>query len=101
MSRIYTSLVLLNAIENCTAGGFVEAQSNTCQIQWYEARNAYNSTCSYHIPRRAAVTEKVAEYLVYKVQYEKAGQKEDIPDFIERIDPELVLEMYVRSSLLT
>jgi elongin-C len=40
----------------------------------------------------------VAEYLVYKVQYEKAGPKEEIPDFIERIVPELVLEMYVAFS---
>ncbi|KAF8496348.1 BTB/POZ protein, partial [Gautieria morchelliformis] len=65
------------------SGGFAEAHSNTCQIQW-----------------RAVVTEKVAEYLVYKVQYEKASAKEEIPDFIERIVPELVLEMLTAADYL-
>jgi transcription elongation factor B subunit 1 len=48
--------------------------------------------------RRPVVTEKVLEYLVHKAQYEKAGPKEEIPDFTERIVPELALEMYVALS---
>lgn len=45
------------------------------------------------IYRRAAVTEKVMEYLVFKAQYDKATTKEEIPDFQERIVPELALEL--------
>ena len=41
------------------------------------------------------VAEKVMEYLVFKAQYENAGPKEDIPDFTERIVPELALETCV------
>lgn len=43
--------------------------------------------------RRAPVTEKVMEYLVFKAQYDKATSKEVIPDFQERIVPELALEL--------
>jgi len=32
------------------------------------------------------------EYLVFKAQYEKATSKEEVPDFGERIVPELALE---------
>ncbi|KAF8586750.1 POZ domain-containing protein, partial [Ramaria rubella] len=66
-----------------TASGFSEAQSNTCQLSL-----------------RAVVTEKVLEYLVFKVQYEKAGPKEEIPDFTERIVPELALEMLMAADYL-
>jgi elongin-C len=37
--------------------------------------------------------EKVAEYMAYKTTYEKAGPKEDVPDFMERIPPEIALEL--------
>ena len=42
---------------------------------------------------RPIVTEKVLEYLAYKTTYENAGPKEDIPDFYERVMPELALEL--------
>lgn len=41
------------------------------------------------------MAEKLVEYLSYKTTYESAGPKEDIPDFFERIMPEIALELYV------
>lgn len=43
------------------------------------------------------MAEKLVEYLSYKTTYESAGPKEDIPDFFERIMPEIALELYVLS----
>lgn len=45
---------------------------------------------------RPIVTEKVLEYLAYKTTYENAGPKEEIPDFYERVMPELALELLSR-----
>lgn len=42
----------------------------------------------------AVVVEKVLEYLTYKRLFE-AGGREEIPDFGQRIPPEIVLELYV------
>ncbi|KAI0260729.1 BTB/POZ protein [Gloeopeniophorella convolvens] len=41
----------------------------------------------------AAVTEKFVEYLSYKTTYENVPTNEDIPDFSERIVPEIALEL--------
>lgn len=41
--------------------------------------------------QRAEVVEKVAEYLVYKDRYKET--KGEIPDFRDRIKPEIALEM--------
>jgi transcription elongation factor B subunit 1 len=41
------------------------------------------------------VTEKFVEYLAYKATYENAPPNEEIPDFIERIAPEIALELCV------
>ncbi|KAF7789245.1 hypothetical protein EIP86_000186 [Pleurotus ostreatoroseus] len=59
-------------------GSFAESAFNTCPV------NA-----------RAIVTEKLCEYMQYKQTYENAPAKEDIPDFQERIPPEVALELYV------
>ncbi|KAI0317845.1 BTB/POZ protein [Amylostereum chailletii] len=56
--------------------GFVEAAMKTCEID-----------------ERAVVTEKLIEYLAYKTTYENAPPKEEIPDFYERIVPEVALEL--------
>ena len=45
-----------------------------------------------------AIVEKVVEYLAHKAQYQNAGVKDDVPDFSERIPPELALELCVSSS---
>ena len=57
---------------------------------------------SAHHPfvRSAAVVEKVLEYLAFKKQYENAGPRDEIPDFQERIPPEVALELYVDFILL-
>lgn len=47
------------------------------------------------IAHRAIVVEKLCEYLQYKQTYETAPAKEDIPEFTERIPPEVALELYV------
>jgi hypothetical protein len=44
---------------------------------------------------RAAVTEKFVEFLAYKATYENVQPNEEIPDFIERIAPEIALELCV------
>ncbi|KAI0084643.1 BTB/POZ protein [Irpex rosettiformis] len=59
-----------------TEGNFVEAAANTCPVQ-----------------ERAIVVEKLCEYMQYKSTYENVPPKEDIPDFAERIPPEIVLEL--------
>lgn len=48
-----------------------------------------------HTRIRGAVVEKVLEYLTYKKIYENAAAREDIPDFKERVLPEVALELYV------
>lgn len=44
---------------------------------------------------RAIIVEKVMEYLSHKHLYGKAGPREEIPDFQDRIVPEIALELYV------
>ena len=39
------------------------------------------------------IVEKLSEYLIYKSTYEKAKKNEDIPDFQERVTPEISLEL--------
>jgi hypothetical protein len=41
------------------------------------------------------VTEKFVEYLAYKTTYENVNPNEEIPDFFERIAPEIALELCV------
>ncbi|KAI9451335.1 BTB/POZ protein [Russula earlei] len=45
------------------------------------------------VDERAAVTEKFVEYLTYKATYENVPSNEEIPDFQERIAPEIALEL--------
>ncbi|KAN0082760.1 BTB/POZ fold [Tylopilus felleus] len=60
-------------------------------------REALANTCP--ISERAAVVEKVCEYMSFKAHYECPGSKEEIPinEFTERIPPEIALELYVFS----
>ncbi|THH01604.1 hypothetical protein EW026_g1103 [Hermanssonia centrifuga] len=50
-----------------------------------------SNTCPVH--ERAIVVEKMCEYLQFKYTYESASPKENVPDFNERIPPELALEL--------
>jgi transcription elongation factor B subunit 1 len=45
------------------------------------------------ISSSAAVVETLLEYLTYKSIWEKSSGKEEIPDFMERIAPEVALEL--------
>jgi len=62
---------------------FSEAASNSC-----------------HIPARGAVGQKVVEYLAHKAQFQNAQAGEDIPDFLDRIPPEIALELLMAADYL-
>ncbi|GAA5825701.1 hypothetical protein JCM3770_004452 [Rhodotorula araucariae] len=47
---------------------------------------------------RAEVVEKVAEYLLYKDRWKET--KGEIPDFRERVKPEIALELLMASDYL-
>lgn len=44
-------------------------------------------------PFRAIIVEKVMEYLAHKHLYGKATGRDEIPDFQERIPPDIALEL--------
>ncbi|KAL1939315.1 hypothetical protein VTO73DRAFT_10118 [Trametes versicolor] len=46
-----------------------------------------------HTNERAVIVEKLCEYLSYKSLYESAKKNEEIPDFQERVYPEISLEL--------
>ncbi|KAI0746375.1 POZ domain-containing protein [Daedaleopsis nitida] len=60
---------------------FSEAISNTCPMN-----------------ERAVIVEKLSEYLTYKSLYESAKKNEEIPDFQERVYPEISLELLVAAD---
>ena len=45
-----------------------------------------------HAATRGAVVDKLVEYLAHKSIYEKKGAT-DVPDFTERVAPEIALEL--------
>ncbi|KAI0700675.1 POZ domain-containing protein [Cerioporus squamosus] len=47
---------------------------------------------------RAVIVEKLCEYLIYKSVYENAKKNEEIPDFQERVYPEISLELLVAAD---
>ncbi|CEL61461.1 Elongin-C OS=Schizosaccharomyces pombe (strain 972 / ATCC 24843) GN=elc1 PE=3 SV=1 [Rhizoctonia solani AG-1 IB] len=56
--------------------GFTEAHSKTISLAY-----------------RAAVVEKVVEYLNFRYLFKDTTKTQDIPDFSKRIPPEIVLEV--------
>ncbi|EJF61552.1 POZ domain-containing protein [Dichomitus squalens] len=60
---------------------FSEALSNICPMN-----------------ERGIIVEKLSEYLIYKSTYEGAKKNEDIPDFQERVQPEISLELLVAAD---
>lgn len=56
-------------------GGFAEAQQGIIKLE----------------EQRAEVVEKVAEYLMFKDRY--TNSKDEIPDFKDRVKPEIALEL--------
>ncbi|KLO17902.1 POZ domain-containing protein [Schizopora paradoxa] len=67
-----------------TGEGFAEATSGVCNIPDY----------------RGAVVEKLAEFMIYKKMYGHASPPEVIPDFQERIYPEIALELLMAADYL-
>ncbi|BGP43111.1 elongin C [Rhodotorula kratochvilovae] len=58
-----------------------------------------SSTGVVRLPEmRAEVLEKVAEYLLYKDRWKET--KGEIPDFRERVKPEIALELLMASDYL-
>jgi len=55
-------------------------------------------SATYTMQERAVVVEKLLEYLTYKNLYMNASQREDIPDFQERIIPEIALELLMAAD---
>ncbi|KAI0635422.1 POZ domain-containing protein [Trametes polyzona] len=51
-----------------------------------------------HTNERAIIVEKLCEYLTYKSLYESAKKNEEIPDFQERVYPEISLELLVAAD---
>ncbi|KAF8343060.1 uncharacterized protein EI90DRAFT_2988334 [Cantharellus anzutake] len=62
---------------------FAESLSNTCTV-----------------PHRGIVVEKVVEYLSFRAQSQNAAENEEIPDFLERIPPEIALELLMAADYL-
>ena len=82
---------------HATPDSFTEAVQKICPVD-ERYRHILSPYCLSHrfFPGdRAAVTEKFVEYLSYKATYENVQPNEDIPDFIERIAPEIALELCV------
>ena len=77
-------------------GDFTEAKSNTCPIMERCVCVTHRSPLRSP-PPSGAVVEKLCEYMAFRACYENAGPKEDIPvqDFMERIPPEVALELSV------
>lgn len=48
---------------------------------------------------RAIIIEKAMEYLAHKHLYGKAGPRDEVPDFQERIPPDIALELWVSATL--
>ncbi|KAI0828562.1 POZ domain-containing protein [Trametes gibbosa] len=51
-----------------------------------------------HTNERAIIVEKLCEYLSYKSFYQSAKKNEEIPDFQERVYPEISLELIVAAD---
>ncbi|BGP35006.1 elongin C [Rhodotorula toruloides] len=69
-------------IKNTLSADFVEAQTGVIRLE----------------EQRAEVVEKVAEYLMYKERYKET--KGEIPDFKDRVKPEIALELLMASDYM-
>jgi len=78
---------------------FTEAVQKVCPVDeryllFLKKKKPFSPFLNSCYPR-AAVTEKFVEFLAYKATYENVQPNEEIPDFIERIAPEIALELCV------
>jgi hypothetical protein len=93
---------LLTPHAHATPDSFTEAVQKICPVdeRYLHILFPYSLSHLFVPGDRAAVTEKFVEYLAYKATYENVQPNEDIPDFIERIAPEIALELCVSSCCL-
>jgi elongin-C len=71
--------------------GFSEVTHNTCTV---DERYASIGRVFFSLMLPSAIIlEKVIEYLGHKHLYGTPGNKEEIPDFQERIPPDIALEL--------
>ncbi|KAJ1034160.1 hypothetical protein NDA18_001026 [Ustilago nuda] len=89
-------------------GGFAEAESNTARLQIRYATTRLPAlfisemtllTLNTVDGSRGEVLEKVIEYLHFKTKYGAAADL-DIPDFKNRIPPEIALELLMAADFL-
>ncbi|KAG6811845.1 hypothetical protein H0H92_005577 [Tricholoma furcatifolium] len=59
---------------------------------------AVTRTC--HINERGIIVEKMLEYMAFKLHYQESAPKEDVPvnEYMERLPPEIVLELLVAAD---
>ncbi|KAL5504912.1 ELC1 [Sanghuangporus vaninii] len=72
---------LKGMLDSSDGGGFEEALSGIC-----------------HVSERGIIVEKLLEYLMYKKLYDNSQNPKDVPDFQERIIPEIALELLVAAD---
>ena len=83
-------------------GGFAEAENNTARLQiryvvatfassWFYRSDHFTDLLAFEA-NRGEVLEKVIEYLHFKTKFGAAADI-DIPDFKNRIPPEIALEL--------
>lgn len=89
--------MMSGTLRNMLNNDFAEAASNTCPVneRCVLHRLRTSSVLLNYTVNRGIVVEKLCEYLQYKHTYENAPVKEDVPEFTERIPPEVALELCV------
>jgi hypothetical protein len=83
VSLTFSLPVYLTSLSRSLAAQFMESSSNSCEV-----------------PHRGIIVAKVLEYLAFKVQYKDATAKDYVPDFAERIEPEIALEVLMAADYL-
>ncbi|CDU24527.1 related to ELC1-Elongin C transcription elongation factor [Sporisorium scitamineum] len=81
-TTVMASPTIKTMLSTGEGGGFAEAESNTARLQI-----------------RGEVLEKVIEYLHFKTKYGAAADM-DVPDFKNRIPPEIALELLMAADFL-
>ncbi|OCB89480.1 POZ domain-containing protein [Sanghuangporus baumii] len=82
---------LKGMLDSSDGGGFEEAMSDGGGFE-----EAMSGIC--HVSERGIIVEKLLEYLVYKKLYDNSQNPKDVPDFQERIIPEIALELLVAAD---
>ena len=84
-----------SCLRDIPSDSFTEAVQKVCLVDERSVSSPRRLPIFHSSYLRAAVTEKFVEYLAYKATYENVNPNEEIPDFQERIAPEIALELCV------